>query len=127
MKKFLFAAFMLALTIPAWSGTLYDVWMQKQTGYSWPNPKGEYEEPEEEGRKKPARPFICTIDETSGIEFSNSEVEEILTYEIYDEQGFCVGIFTDEMDFIECLFSLSGGYKIVFTTDEYDLVGVVWL
>lgn len=81
-------------------------------------------EPSKGNRKLPEI-LLCSISQ-DGIEFySNSP--QILSFEIQDKSGNIVGIFVDEFDFIEVLFSLQGEYKLVFTTPDYYLTGWITL
>lgn len=84
-------------------------------------------EEEEEGRRKQSKPLTCSIDSTFGVTFAGEEQPIIYSYEIYDVNDFCFGIFYDEMEFVNYLFTLSGEYKIVLTSDDYDFIGWVEL
>lgn len=77
--------------------------------------------------RKVGKSFLCSIDEENGISFSADINIEEITFEIQDKSGNIVGIFVDEFDFIEVLFSLQGEYKLVFTTSDYYLTGWITL
>lgn len=79
------------------------------------------------GRREAPIPILCYIDENTGISFSSDLNLECITFEIQDKSGNIVGIFVDEFDFIEVLFSLQGEYKLVFTTPDYYLTGWITL
>ena len=59
----------------------------------------------------------------SGVNIPGVDNSEIISFEIYTPSGFCMGIYSDEMDFIEALFSLSGEYEIRFVTDYAVFAG----
>ena len=87
------------------------------TPIEWDNPAEE-----NNGRRIPPRPVMCTID------FNQRTVDgissDILIYEVCDtEEGSVDSTFSDEEDFIEFLEGLKGEYIIQFTTCSYVYTG----
>lgn len=88
------------------------------------------EEPENEipsnpvGRRSNRRPLTGEIT-SSGVSIPGVEISDIISFEIYDQSSICLGIYSDEMDFVNALFSLSGEYEIVLVTENTTLVGIV--
>lgn len=70
------------------------------------------------------RPLYGTIS-PDGVSIPGVETSDILYFEIYTPEGFCMGAFADEAEFIQTLFSLSGEYEIRLVTEEAVFVGVV--
>lgn len=90
------------------------------------------EEPEYEiptnpvGRRSNRRPLTGEIT-TSGVNIPGVENSEIISFEVYDPSGICMGIYSDETDFVNALFSLSGEFEIRFVTDEAAFAGTIEL
>ena len=76
------------------------------------------------GRRSNRRPLSGEIS-ASAVNIPGVDNSDIISFEIYTPSGFCMGIYSDEMDFIEALFSLSGEYEIRFMTDYAVFVGNV--
>ena len=76
------------------------------------------------GQRSKERPITGEIT-TSGVNISGIEISDIISFEIYDQSGTCLGIYSDEMDFVNALFSLSGEFEIVFVTNDDIYVGIV--
>lgn len=76
------------------------------------------------GNRSNRRPITGEITAT-GVTIPEIETSEILSYEIYDPSEICIGMYADEMDFIEALFSLSGEYEIRFMTDYAVFAGMI--
>ena len=68
---------------------------------------------------------LRAIISTYGIEIPGVDNNDIISFEIYTANGICMGIFSDEMDFIETLFSLSGEYEIRILTDYAVFAGII--
>lgn len=80
---------------------------------------------EKPGRRIPPHVTVsCVIDSENGIQFNCANPPEVLFYEIKSEEGVSMAIFDSEMEFIEALFTLSGSYQVVLTTQNYAYVGV---
>lgn len=77
------------------------------------------------GVRLPSRKVECHISSDGLVEVSSIDVKEILTFEIYDGTGICIGSFGDSLSFTETLFSLSGVFEIRFVTQENILRGYV--
>jgi len=84
-------------------------------------------DPDVTGHRAPARPIFGTISQDTGINIPNIELEEIVSYEIYDENQNCIASFPDETDFITYLFSCSGEIEIRLNLTDYSLVGFLIL
>lgn len=126
MKKlsfFLFAIFLTSISFDAFPRQL-GVTMLQFFNYSSGE---EFPEIGESSHRRPSRKLECDIDDVMGITFYGEEVGEIITYEIYNNLDFCIGLFYDESEFIEFLFLLTGEYRLVFSTEEYDLEGWVYI
>ena len=88
------------------------------------------EEPENEipthpiGRRSKRIPLSGEIT-SSGVSIPGVEISDIISFEIYDPSGICLGIYSDEMDFVNALFSLSGEFEIVFVTENTTFAGIV--
>ena len=78
------------------------------------------------GRRSKERPLTGEIT-TSGVNIPGVENSEIISFEIYDLSGICMGIYSAEMDFVNALFSLSGEFEIRFVTDEAAFAGTIEL
>ena len=76
------------------------------------------------GRRSKERPLTGEIT-TSGVNIPGVENSEIISFEIYDLSGICLGIYSDETDFVNALFSLSGEFEIVFATENTTFAGIV--
>lgn len=73
-------------------------------------------------RRLPSAPVYCTIT-PQGITLSQVEINDVLTFEAFDNQGNCVSSFTTEPDFVSFLFSTTGIAKISFVLEDYTLSG----
>ena len=62
---------------------------------------------------------------SSGVSIPGVEISDIISFEIYDPSGICLGIYSDEMDFVNALFSLNGEYEIVFVTENTTFAGII--
>ncbi len=76
-------------------------------------------------RRLPSRSIECTISTTDGVIIPGVDTSDILSYEIYDVEGICIGIFSDADDFVSYLFSQNGSFEVRFTTDEYIFLGYI--
>lgn len=74
------------------------------------------------GKRTNRCPLTGTIS-PSGIYIPGVDNNDIISFEIYTSNGICMGIYGDEMDFIETLFSLSGEYEICIVTENITFVG----
>lgn len=79
-----------------------------------------------EGKRVPGRRIACTIDFESGVDIAGIEKNEIISYEIVEE-GNVLCVSTNEIDFVEALFSFTGVIQIRFITNEYILTGYIHL
>ena len=88
------------------------------------------EEPENEiptnpvGRRSKRIPLSGEIT-SSGVSIPGVETSNIISFEIYDASGICLGIYSDDMDFVNALFSLSGEYEIVLVTENTTFAGII--
>lgn len=83
--------------------------------------------PEFPGRRSKNRQIFCTFDKYDGLTFHVEIQPEIKMLEIldYDKNPLFVG--TDEMDFINKIFILSGEFFIRIETDENIYIGEIVL
>jgi len=124
-------------TVAAGNEPAYSIQMSKQpTPPPAPNPNPNpdpnpdpYIDPydpdiDEEGHRAPARPFNCIISPI-GIDIPSIDKNDIISFEVYDQNGICIACFIDEQDFLSFLFSTSGAVEIIFRTDGYLLRGFI--
>ena len=121
IRIFAFAGFML-LTSGAYSvnNLTYHVTMLRIDTQGNKNPDNR------KGDRSNRRPLIGEIT-SSGVNIPGVENSEIISFEIYDLSGICMGIYSAEMDFVNALFSLSGEFEIRFVTDEAAFAGTIEL
>lgn len=74
------------------------------------------------GKRTNRCPLTGTVS-TSGVYIPGVDNNDIISFEIYTSNGICTGIFSEEMDFIETLFSLSGEYEIRVVTEYAMFAG----
>ena len=79
-------------------------------------------EEEPHGHRVPPHIFNCTVD-CDGVWIEDMNMEEILSYEVYDESGECVGLFGNEGNFISFIGSANGLYTVCFLTQDYCFIG----
>lgn len=89
------------------------------TSYSEQNPN----EGNENYHRMPTHPILCNISVEDGVTFCDGSDPDIISYEIKDADNNPVAVTSDEADFIQTLFSLTGEYVIQFRTDEYVYYG----
>ena len=76
------------------------------------------------GWRVPGRIMYCSISIENGVELPGVAKEEIESFEVYDDAGFCLAIFSDESDFIEFFFENSEIIgEVRFLTTNYIFVG----
>lgn len=121
------AAILLMVSIPVFADSssqtnqtddTYTMYMASQAKEcSEPDP-----ELEETGYRAPSRRVLCVIS-PEGLSI-NTNGEEIVSYELRDpETDACLGIYTDDTNFISHLYTVKADYKIVLTTDSYHYIG----
>lgn len=122
MKKLLLFISIVFSSLEIMATTIgsYEIIIKPESSYS--PVEDEYIDYEDFGRRSLQKPIYCTLDSQNGVIFSKESID-ILTYSIYDSSENCIAIFDDEFEFVSYLFTLSGEYKLVFTTPDYDLVG----
>ena len=77
----------------------------------------------EYGKRIPSRPIECTISQDSGVTIYDCP-DEIVSYEIWDADGnSCLTLCSEESDFLNDLFSLTGDFQIRFNSSDYTYVG----
>lgn len=85
----------------------------------------EYKDKPSKGHRLPSRKLECYINRQGLVEISTVDVEEILSFEIYDINGKCLGSFGDPESFTELLFSLDEPLEIRFITAGVMLRGCI--
>ena len=76
-----------------------------------------------EGHRLPSRPIECTISQDSGVTIYDCQ-DEIVSYEIWDAEGnACLSLCSDESDFLNYLFTLTGDFQIRFNSSNYTYIG----
>lgn len=103
----------------------YTVILTKASDNDQPNLPHPNDDPR--GNRIPPRPINCSISPDNGIDITSISLTEITSFELYDMNGDCIGIFIDPNDFIHSLFSLHCQVEIRFRTNEYILHGYVSL
>lgn len=95
--------------------------VQKETGsYALYKP-----DVDERGKRIPSRRVQCIISEDSGVDITGCD-EPIVSYEIWDVEGdICLGAYSDESDFINSFFSMTGELQIRFQTKTCAYVGAL--
>ena len=75
------------------------------------------------GQRIPSCPIECTISQDSGVTIYDCP-DEIVSYEIWDAEGnTCLSQYSDESDFLNDLFSLTGDFQIRFNSSDYTYIG----
>lgn len=76
------------------------------------------------GWRVPGHIMYCSISVENGVELPGVAKEEIDSFEVYDDAGFCLAIFSDESNFIEFFFENSEIIgEVRFLTTNYIYVG----
>ncbi|MBD5329386.1 MAG: hypothetical protein HDS03_05825 [Bacteroides sp.] len=88
-----------------------------------PNPEPEVRAGRHRSNQRPLYGSISA----DGVSIPGVETSDILSFEIYTPEGFCMGAFAEEPEFIQTLFSLSGEYEIRLITEEAVYIGFVEL
>ena len=84
----------------------------------------EKKDPDPKGRRMPGHVMYCSISIENGVEVPGVAKEEIDSFEVYDDAGFCLAVFSDESDFIEFFFENSEIIgEVRFLTTNYIYVG----
>lgn len=81
----------------------------------------------DKGRRTSAWYFLCNISCETGVDIQGIDDFVVLSYEMADESGVTLGIFTDEAEFVQTLYSVSGNWRISIHAEEYTLTGYVSL
>ena len=77
------------------------------------------------GHRLPSRPIECTISQETGVSIYDCP-DEIVSYEIWDADGnSCLTLCSEESDFLNDLFSLTGDFQIRFNSSDYTYVGYI--
>ena len=79
------------------------------------------------GRRSAPRPIHITISSINGVTIPNVDKSEVISYEIYDLNGNCIGAYIDDIDFANHLFSSNSTLQIKIILDGHILVGWVKL
>ena len=80
--------------------------------------------PGSKGHRTPTRPIPCTVSE-SGIEFAIG-TDDITGYELWDADGeICLGVYSDDIDAANHIFTIPGEYQLVIETQESSYVGFI--
>lgn len=86
--------------------------------------KKEKKDLDPKGRRLPGQLVYCSISMENGVEIPGVAKEEIESFEAYDNDGFCIAIFTVENDFIEYfIYNFGNIYKVRFLTTDYIYSG----
>lgn len=79
-------------------------------------------EEEPQGHRVPPHIFNCTVG-CEGVRIEGIDTKDILSYEVYDKLGICVGLFSNEQDFISFIFPRNGLYTVGFLTTDCCFAG----
>ena len=85
------------------------------------------DDPNNIGRRSAPRPIHITISSINGVTIPNVDKSEVISYEIYDLNGNCIGAYIDDIDFANHLFSSNSTLQIKIILDGHILVGWVKL
>ncbi len=89
------------------------------------------EEPKRElpnrGQRMPSLSLICHISKADGVTICNEARADIISFEIYDSNDICIGVFSEEKDFMEIFFSdlTLNIHKVIFETEYARYIGYV--
>ena len=76
------------------------------------------------GHRTPARPIPCTVSE-NGIELAIG-ADDIISYELWDADGeICLGVYYDDIDAANHIFSTPGEYQLVIEAGDYYYIGYI--
>lgn len=76
-------------------------------------------------KRQPRRINQCVISHYSGVDITGCD-EPIVSYEVWDVEGdVCLGAYSDESDFIDSFFSMTGELQVRFQTETYTYVGTL--
>jgi len=89
--------------------------------------KSQKKEADYGGHRVPARRIYCTIDQENGIIIPTIDKTDISSIDVYDECGYLIESFYDEMEFVSFVFAYSGNFEFYLNLDDCSLVGYVSL
>ena len=70
----------------------------------------------------------CTISYNNGVTVYSEEAVDIVSYEIWGIDGeTCLGVYGNERQFLDALYSNKGEYIVVFTAINKKYKGFIWL
>lgn len=118
---YIFSMSLSPVFIAAKTESPYTVILTKASDNDQPNLPHPNDDPR--GNRIPPRPINCSISPDNGIDISSISLTEITSFELYDMNGDCIGIFIDPNDFISCLFSQNSDIELRFHIDNYILHG----
>ena len=75
------------------------------------------------GRRIAPRPIHITISSNNGVTIPNVDKSEVISYEIYDLNGNCIGAYIDDIDFANHLFSITNMVQIRIILEKSTLIG----
>ncbi|MDE6077529.1 MAG: hypothetical protein K2G29_07340 [Muribaculaceae bacterium] len=76
----------------------------------------------EKGRRDFIWSTTCRIN-PDRIDIPSIDKESIISYDIYDQYGLCIGSFFYESDFLSALFTIKGKLKIRIVLETFSLSG----
>ena len=79
------------------------------------------------GQRMPSIPVICHISTDNGVSIVGVTKAEIISFELYDSNDMCIGVFSDEEDFMEIFFSdlFVKIHKVCFETEYARYTGYI--
>ncbi|MDE6074461.1 MAG: hypothetical protein K2J42_08925 [Muribaculaceae bacterium] len=81
------------------------------------------EDPDNNGRRTAPRPIHITISTTDGVSIPNVDKSEVSSYEIYDNDGYCLASYINDKDFARHIFSTDGILQIKLLMKDRLLIG----
>lgn len=79
-----------------------------------------------DGNRTQVRPIRCTISVDNGIQCDVDFNDIIIIYEIWcEDTDICIASYTDQLQFVQNLFSFPGNYKIRLVTDDCNYIGYI--
>jgi len=77
------------------------------------------------GCRAPSKPISCYISESTGLVIPGVDKSDIISFEVYNENGICLASLIEESEFISFLFSLSEPVEIRIITERYIYHGYI--
>lgn len=80
---------------------------------------------DEEGSRMPSRPVTALISMINGCQIPGVNTNDILSYEVYDENLDCIGVFQDNLQFASFVLSYNNTMEIRVELEDFVFFGVI--